>query len=152
MWAKSDQVPSWLFFTHHSIAAKAQEICQRTYGKVSLKEANTHSAIKELKTYYVNNDKEAEDQEIRQKMIEALAVDGFAAWIIHNAIKRNNNKYRKGLLPVGLKCLQLANALLAQQAMQASTPPNPTETSAEETKTGNSEGTSRAIFDPVRNI
>lgn len=62
---------------------------------MSLKQANTLSAIKELRNYYANK-KESEDEEIHQKMSDALAVDGFAAWLVHNAIKRNNNKSRKG--------------------------------------------------------
>ena len=62
---------------------------------MSLKQANTLSAIKELRNFYVNN-KESEDEEIYRKMLDALAVDGFAAWVVHNAIKRNNNRTRKG--------------------------------------------------------
>lgn len=81
--------------------SKAQEICQRTYGTVSLKEAKTLPAIKELKNYYLNEASE-EDQDIRQDMLEALAVEGFAAWIVHYAIKRNNYKNRKGLSSTGI--------------------------------------------------
>ena len=62
---------------------------------MSLKQANTLSAIKELRNFYVNN-KESEDEEIHRKMLDALAVDGFAAWVVHTAIKRNNNRIRKG--------------------------------------------------------
>lgn len=61
---------------------------------MSLKQANTLLAINELRTYYANTD--SENKEIHQKTLDALAVDGFAAWVVHNAIKRNNNKNRKG--------------------------------------------------------
>ena len=59
-----------------------------------LKQANTLLAINELRKYYANTN--SEDKEIHQMMVDALAVDGFAAWLVHNAIKRNNNKNRKG--------------------------------------------------------
>ena len=59
-----------------------------------LKQANTLLAINELRKYYANTD--SEDKGIHQMMVDALAVDGFAAWLVHNAIKRNNNKNRKG--------------------------------------------------------
>ncbi|KAL9125412.1 MAG: hypothetical protein Q9175_008081 [Cornicularia normoerica] len=113
-----------------SLNSKAQEICQRTYGTVSLKEAKTLSAIKELKNYYLNEDSE-EDQDIYQKMIAALAVEGFAAWIIHSAIKRNNYKNRKA----------------------AQNPPNPADASASSKKGTTPEAApGKVIFDPVRNV
>ena len=110
-------------------------------------------AITELWCNYIN-DKDSDDQEIHKKMVEALAVEGFAAWIIHNAIKRNNDKTRKGLPFIGLECLSLADARSAQQAMQPSTQLNSTEASAENTGTGHAEdtSTSRVMFDPVRNV
>ncbi|KAL9075975.1 MAG: hypothetical protein Q9161_001369 [Pseudevernia consocians] len=114
------------------INTKAQEICQKTYGNTPLKQANTLPAITELKNYYVNN-KESEDDETRQKILEALTVDGFAAWIIHNAIKRNNDKHRR-----------------AQQATQPSTPPNSSGAGSTRGVESNASGT--AMFDPVRNI
>lgn len=116
---------------------KAQEICQRTYGTVSLKEARTLSAIRELQNFYLNEESER-DHDSRQKMVEALAVDGFAAWIIHSAIKRNNYKNRKA----------------AQQAIQPSTnPSNPAEASASSKKTTSQEvAPGKVIFDPVRNV
>lgn len=79
------------------LKTKAQEICQKIYGNTSLKQANTLLAITEFKNYYVKN-KASEDEETRQKVLEALAVSGFAAWVVHTAIKRNNDKHRRGLL------------------------------------------------------
>ena len=110
-------------------------------------------AIRELQSYYINN-KDSAPQEVHQKMVEALAVDGFAAWIIHNAIKRNNDKIRKGLHFIGLVCLSLADARSAQQAMQRSTSLHSTEASTGKTSTGHAEEntTSRVIFDPVRDV
>ena len=70
---------------------KAQELCQKTYGNTPLKQANTLPAITELKTFYAQGN-QPEDQETRQKIQEALVEDGFAAWIIPNAIKRNNGQ------------------------------------------------------------
>ena len=71
---------------------------------VSLKDTITLSAINELRDYYTTNPdaQESTDPEIRQKVLDAFAVDGFAAWTVHNAIKRNNNRNRKGLRLEGL--------------------------------------------------
>lgn len=135
------------------LKSKAQDICQKTYGTTSLKQANTLVAITELRNHYINN-KDSDDQEIHQKMVEALAVEGFAAWIIHNAIKRNNDKTRKGLPFIGLECLSVADARSAQQASQPSTQLTSTEASAGQTGTGHAEDTptNRVMFDPVRNV
>ena len=110
-------------------------------------------AITELKDHYINN-KDSDDQEIHQKMVEALAVEGFSAWIIHNAIKRNNDKTRKGLPFIGLECLSLTDERSAQQATQPSSQLNSTEASAGKTGIGHAEATSttRVMFDPVRNV
>ncbi len=126
-----------------------------------MKEAKTLPAIKELKNYYLNEASE-EDQDIRQDMIEALAVEGFAAWIIHSAIKRNNYKNRKGLSSTDIRIYELPLAdleyrLAAQQAMQPSNPPprKPVEASAgESSKKGTTEEVTpgKAIFDPVRSV
>lgn len=86
-------------------------------------------------------------------MVEALAVEGFAAWIIHNAIKRNNDKARKGLPFTGLEYLSLADARSAQQARQPSNQLSSSESSAGKTVTGHADNTTRrVIFDPVRNV
>ena len=79
----------------------------------------------------------------------------FAAWIIHNVIKRNNDKHWKDFSPIDLECLSLSDALSAQQATQSSTLSNTTGESAERTiKRGGSEANanSKVIFDPIRNL
>lgn len=130
-------------------------ICQRTYyGTVSLKEAKTLLAIKELKNYCANEESE-KDQESRQSMIEALEVHGFAAWIIHGAIKRNNNKNRKGLPFIDLVYRHLIYHPAAQQAMQPSTLTSSANTSAGEcSRAANAVEVppARGVFDPVRNV
>ena len=110
-------------------------------------------AITELRDHYSNN-RDSHDQEIHQKVVQALAVDGFAAWIIHNAIKRKNDKTRKGLPFIGLECLSLADARSAQQAMQPSNQSSSNEASSGKTGTGHAPDntTRRVMFDPVRNI
>ncbi len=70
-----------------------------------MKEAKTLPAIKELKNYYLNEASE-EDQD----MLEALAVEGFAAWSVHYAIKRNNYKDRKGLSSTDISVYELSLA------------------------------------------
>lgn len=60
-----------------------------------LKGADTLLGIWELKEFY-EQDKAAEGSS-RQKIVEALRVSGAAAWLIHNAIKRNHEKFKKGI-------------------------------------------------------
>lgn len=148
----SHDLPS-MRWSYLRLKSKAQDICQKTYGTTSLKQANTLVAIEELKDHYINN-KNLDDQEIHQKMVEALAVEGFTAWIIHNAIKRNNDKTRKGLPFIGLGFLSLADAPSAQQAMRSSTQLNSTEASAGNTGSGHADdaSTNRVMFDPVRDV
>ena len=43
-------------------------------------------------------------------MLEALAVEGFAAWSVHYAIKRNNYKDRKGLSSTDISVYELSLA------------------------------------------
>lgn len=109
-------------------------------------------AITEFRDHYVNN-KDSHNQEIHQKIVEALAMEGFAAWIVHNAIKRNNDKTRKGLPFIGLECLSLADAGSAQQAIKPSNQLSSTGASAGKVGTGHAENATRKVmFDPVRNI
>ena len=69
---------------------KAQDICLAKYGNKPLKGVNAIEAIDELKDYYNLN------RDGNQKLVAILQVKGAAAWIIHNAIKRNYDKHRKG--------------------------------------------------------
>ena len=74
---------------------KAQEISHRVNGTVPLKQAKTLVVIDELKGYWAEP-KVQEDESARIKIVDALKVEGAAAWIVHNAVKRNYDKYRKG--------------------------------------------------------
>jgi len=79
-----------------SSQTKAQEISHRMNGNVYSKQANTYSTIEELKAYFAEP-KKGEDELARSKIVNALQVKGAAAWIVHNAVKRNKGKHRKGI-------------------------------------------------------
>ncbi len=66
-------------------------------------------AIRELRSYYAKKE-EPRNQDTRQKIPEALAVEGFAAWIIHTAIKRTNYRHQRKRFVVILPKMLLANA------------------------------------------
>ncbi len=78
-----------------SSQTKAQEISHRMNGNVPSKQANTYSTIEELKAYFAEP-KKGEEELARSKIVNALQVKGAAAWIVHNAVKRNKDKHRKG--------------------------------------------------------
>jgi hypothetical protein len=63
-------------------------------GNIPTKEANTHSTIDELKAYFATP-QDSGDEMARLKIVQALQVIGAAAWIDHNAAKRNYHEYRK---------------------------------------------------------
>ena len=49
-----------------------------------------------LKDYYAQA-KGIEGLMEREKIVAALHMNGASAWIIHNALKRNFEKYKKGI-------------------------------------------------------
>ena len=53
-------------------------------------------AIAELKDHFTAN-KGGHGEITSRKITDALRVSGAAAWLIHNAVKRNNDKYRHSL-------------------------------------------------------
>lgn len=65
-------------------------------GNVPSKQANTYSTIDELKEYFAEP-RAGGDEKARLKIVDALQVKGAAAWIVHNAAKRNYDKHRKGI-------------------------------------------------------
>ncbi len=65
-------------------------------GNVPSKQANTYSTIDELKKYFAEP-RAGGDEKARLKIVDALQVKGAAAWIVHNAAKRNYDKHRKGI-------------------------------------------------------
>jgi len=75
---------------------KATEICQSMYGNVSLKGTDTLPGILALKDHYTQA-KGTEGPMEREKIVAALRVNGAGAWIIHNALKRTFEKYKKGI-------------------------------------------------------
>lgn len=75
---------------------KAQEICLKRFGNIPLKEAGILGGIDELKDYYRLHVDPLKDGKTGSKILETLEVKGAAAWIIHNAVKRNYDKHRKG--------------------------------------------------------
>ncbi len=66
------------------------------YGNVSLKGTDTLPGILALKDYYAQA-KGIEGLMEREKIVVALRVNGAGAWIIYNALKRNFEKYKKGI-------------------------------------------------------
>ena len=75
------------------------------------------------------------DRGDRQGMMDALAVDGLAAWIVHGAIKLNGYRDRKGQSSFEPECPSPADLeyhSTAQQATRPSTSSDPAEISAEE--------------------
>lgn len=70
---------------------KSKEICERRYGNAPLK---TLPGILELREYYEQN--QVAEGPMRQKIVEAFQVGGATAWLIHNAIKRNHERLKKG--------------------------------------------------------
>jgi len=75
---------------------KATKICQSMYGNMSLKGTDTLPGILALKDHYVQA-KGIEGPMEREKIVAALRVSGAGAWIIHNALKRDFEKYKKGI-------------------------------------------------------
>jgi len=76
-----------------------------------------------------------------KKIREALNVQGTAAWVIHNALKRNFDKYRKGL--------EAQQARVASEAVDGCIVKAPGST--KEVEAGSS--TSRKeMWDPVREV
>ncbi len=75
---------------------KAREISYDMNGNVPAKQANTYSAINGLKKYFAEP-RDGGDEMARLKIVDALQVKGAAAWIVHNAVKRNYDKHRKGI-------------------------------------------------------
>ena len=73
------------------LQTKAQEICQRRYGNRSAKVTNTLEAIAELKDHYKLN-KDQHGSLTSCKLADALQVEGSAAWLVHNALKRQKHK------------------------------------------------------------
>lgn len=71
-------------------------------GNVPCKEANTYSTIEELKEHFATP-KDGGDEKARLKITHALEVKGAAAWIVHNAAKRNYDAHRKGTGFVGCR-------------------------------------------------
>lgn len=73
---------------------KSKEICERRYANAPLKGTDTLPGILELREYYEQN--QVAEGPMRQKILEALQVGGTTAWLIHNAIKRNHERLKKG--------------------------------------------------------
>ena len=77
-----------------SLNAKATAVCTEVCGNVPLNQADTAPAIAQLRTFYSS---QPSDNDISwRKIQEALEVDGAAAWIVHNAVKRNFEKQKRG--------------------------------------------------------
>ncbi|KAG8532490.1 uncharacterized protein KY384_002367 [Bacidia gigantensis] len=61
---------------------------------VPVKAANATPAIRQLREYFDQN-QDPEDDETRQRIRDALHLEGFAAWLVRTALKRNFDKARK---------------------------------------------------------
>lgn len=73
----------------------AQNICHDKYGYIALKNADTLPGILALKDHHAQN-KGALDLNTHDKIMQVLQVGGMPAWVVHNAIKRNYEKQKKG--------------------------------------------------------
>ncbi len=85
-------------YSYCSRQVKAQEISLAENGPISLvKGAKTLSPITKLKEHYAEP-KDGEDEKARLKIVDALEVEGAAAWIVHTAIKANYDKHVRSVL------------------------------------------------------
>ena len=78
------------------LQVKAQEISHKINGSIPVKNAFTFATIQALKEYFAEPRNDI-DETVRVSIVAALQTKGAAAWVVHNAIKRNYDKYRKGI-------------------------------------------------------
>ncbi|KAL9125620.1 MAG: hypothetical protein Q9217_005196 [Psora testacea] len=81
-----------------AVNTQAQIICHNTYGRIPLSQADTLPAIMQLKEHYSTN-QDPQYEATYRKISEALEIEGFVAWLVHNALKRNYDKHKKGPTP-----------------------------------------------------
>ncbi|KAL6714249.1 hypothetical protein ACLMJK_007672 [Lecanora helva] len=92
---KIDMEDSQFHGTWRLLNTSAQRICHEKYGYIPLKDADTLPGILALRDLHENN-KDDLDSNTHAKIMQALQVGGASAWIVHNAIKRNHEKHKKG--------------------------------------------------------
>ena len=93
---------------------QAQAVCSEVCRNVSLNQADTAPAIAQLRTFYSSKPRESDIT--WRKIQDALEVDGAAAWIIHNAVKRNYERYKRGSYAVLLHLSMRAKGNRCRQA------------------------------------
>ncbi|KAL2048939.1 hypothetical protein ABVK25_010792 [Lepraria finkii] len=120
---------------------KAQEICQRRYGTRSAKVTNTLEAIAELKDHFALN-RDQYGSLTSRKMAEAVQVRGSAAWLVHNALKRNNDKHKNSLKRAAQQS-PAAQSNVSRSGNTVETGPS---------ATGDSNAVHDKMWDPIRNI
>ena len=67
---------------------------------------DTLEVIAELKDHFKSN-KGGHGEITIRKIMDALCVSGAAAWLIHNALKRNNDKYKRSLKKNGTETAKI---------------------------------------------
>ncbi|KAI9790622.1 MAG: hypothetical protein M1816_004955 [Peltula sp. TS41687] len=73
----------------------AEEICDTTYGDTLRKDADLLPGVKALKAHYTKPALH-EDDEIQERIANCLRdMEGSAAWLINNALKRNHDRRMK---------------------------------------------------------
>jgi len=63
---------------------------------VSPQEAGIAAAADEFRDHYRDNEDPLNDAKIASKIAEVIQVPGAVAWFIHNAVRRNYDRQRKG--------------------------------------------------------
>ena len=96
----------------------ALEICSKRFGTLSRTDVkrqkiDTYPAITQLRQYFDSEalvNKSPDNKPSIDKMRDVLKTDGAAAWLIHEAIARNNENDKRGS---ELPLLELAVALIS---------------------------------------